>query len=207
MSMQRGSMLALGLLLVAACTSADGTGVAGLDEVLLRADDTPGKQGYLHVAMVEGAVAAQYAGLARAAGDDVGAIKSALGEMVYALDPKRAPDWPAKSAGLVNGWAGRGYGVRRASERAAEKLEQAIASESASASLREVAPRAKRCLDNTGKRADRLLVLSEQALGAADATQLSGLLPSIESLARELNEGAAGAGSGRAYVWPERGCA
>jgi hypothetical protein len=186
-------IFAAGLLLVAGCTATGSTGVSDLDEVLLRADDTPGKQGYLYVAMVESEVAAQYAGLARAVGDDSGAIKSALGEVVYALDPDRAPAWRAKSAGLVSGWAGRGYGVRRASERAAEALEAAADSGSASASLREAAPRAARCLDNTEQRAVRLLALSEQALDAPSVTQLSELLPGIESLARELNDGATGA--------------
>jgi hypothetical protein len=188
-------MLALGLLLAAGCTSLDGSGGAALDQVLVRADDTPGRQGYLHVAMVESAVAAQYAGLARAAGDDLETIRSALGEMVYALDPRRAPDWQAKSAGLVNGWAGRGYGVRRASERAAEELEAATTSGSASTLLQEVGPRARRCLTNTSQRADRLLAMGEEAMASSSVTQLSGLLPSIEILARELNDGTAGSGS------------
>lgn len=201
MSNRPRSMLA-GLLLVAGCASADTTGVADLDQVLVRANDTPGKQGYLYVAMVDAEVAAQYAGRARAAGDDLGAIRSALGEVVYALDPDRAPAWEFKSAGLVSGWAGRGYGVRRATERAAAALGGATAAASASPSLRQVAPLAERCLDNTSQRAARLLTLTEQALSATSATDLPGLLLTIETLALELNDGAADASGASSATAP-----
>jgi hypothetical protein len=159
-----------------------------LPRVLWSAGDTPAKQGLLYTAMIDGEVASQYAGRALAA-EDATVTRSALGEVVYALDPGAAPDWEAKSAGIVRGWAGTGYGLGRAAADMAGEIREATADEPA---LAENGPAAALCADNTVERAGRLLTLSRDALDAA-AIQSQPLLRQIQDLADQLNQGAGGA--------------
>ena len=58
-------------------------------------------------------MAGQNADLARAAGV-LEEVKTRVGEVLYAIDPELAPEWSAKSTGIVEVWAGSGYGLRRA---------------------------------------------------------------------------------------------
>ncbi len=153
--------------------------------VLFSAPETPAKQGLLYTAMFESEVATQYSGLAAAA-DTPGDVRSALGEVLYAVDPAEAPDWGGKSAGLVSGWAGGGYGVRRSAGEMATAIRDASAS--GSPALKDAAPQAAACADNTLSRADQIATLSRQALDAA--TGQPALLEQIHDIARQLHEGA-----------------
>jgi hypothetical protein len=161
-----------------------------LPQVLWSAPDTPAKQGLLYTAMVESEVASQYAGRARARLDDPGQVRSALGEVLYAIDPEQAPPWEAKSAGIVAGWAGRGYGVRRAVGNMAEQLRDQAGARSASPVLAEYGPRAAGCADNTLGRAEQVMTLGQQAFAAVPDAELEPLLEQLETLANELNRGA-----------------
>jgi hypothetical protein len=160
-----------------------------LPEVLFSAGDTPAKQGLLYTAMVDAEVASQYAGRALAA-DDATAARSALGELLYALDPATAPDWEAKTAGIVGGWAGTGYGLQRSASSMAEQIRAAAEDEDA-ALLADHGLPAARCADNTLERSERLLLLSREALDAT-AIQSQALLRQIQELADQLNQGAGG---------------
>ena len=159
-----------------------------LPQVLFSAADTPAKQGLLYTAMVDAEVASQYAGRALAA-EEPTLVRSALGEVLYAIDPEAAPDWEAKSIGIVRGWAGTGYGLRRAAAGMADEIRAAAAAGDASAALADYGPPAARCADNALERADRLILLSREA-GAATALETRSLLQEIQDLATELNQGA-----------------
>ena len=173
-----------------------------LPRVLWSASDTPAKQGLLYTAMIDGEVASQYAGRALAA-QDATVTRGALGEVVYAIEPGDAPDWDAKSAGIVRGWAGTGYGLRRAAADMAGEIREATEDEPVGA-LAEDGPAAALCADNTVERADRLLALSRDALDAA-AIQSQPLLRQIQDLADQINQGAGGGAADAAAADPECG--
>jgi hypothetical protein len=172
-----------------------------LPAVLFSADDAPAKQGLLYTAMAEAEVAALYAGRALAAGDAVG-VRGALGEVLYAIDPALAPEWDAKAAGIVAGWAGTGYGLRRAADGMAAEIRAAVAAGDGAA-LAEYGPPAVRCADNTLDRAEQIVALIDQTQNAP-AIQTEQLLRQIEALALELN-GRAGAAGDADPVDPDCG--
>jgi hypothetical protein len=111
-----------------------------LTQVLFSADGVPAQQGLLYIAMYDAGVAGQNASLARAAATAEGA-KSRVGEVLYAIDPEIAPAWPAKDSGIVEVWAGSGYGLRRSIPRMIDDIRGALDRDSASAALPSSAPR------------------------------------------------------------------
>jgi len=156
-----------------------------LPQVLWSAPETPANQGLLYTSMSESEVAAQYASLAAAA-QDPDVVRSDVGEVLYALDPADAPPWGAKSTGIVSGWAGGGYGARRATSEMATDIRDAVAADGSPA-LRQYGPEAAACADNTLHRADQIVTLSQQALGAPADQQA--LLKQIYDVAGELHHG------------------
>jgi hypothetical protein len=158
-----------------------------LTPVLFSAADTPARQGFLYVAMYEAAVAGQNAGLARAAAR-LEEAKTRVGEVLYAIDPELAPAWPAKTTGIVQLWAGSGYGLRRAARRMIEEIRAALEADASSA-LRMYGPRAIRCTENTLERAERVDALGQRALTAGRDTELEPVLRELEEVAIALNLG------------------
>ena len=158
-----------------------------LPEVLWSAPETPARQSLLYTAMVDAEVAAQYAGRARAA-EDPALARTALGEMLFALDPDAAPDWEAKATGIVRGWAGTGYGLRRAAAGMADEIRAAAAADDAPPALAESALPAARCADNALKWSERIVLLSREAV-AAPALGAEPVLQQIQELATQLNHG------------------
>ena len=190
---------AIGLLLFAGCTHdplARASVYPGLVSVqapqgelvpvLFSAADTPAQQGLLYVAMYDAGVAAQNASLAQAATTE--GARTRAGEVLYAIDPEIAPAWPAKGSGLVEVWAGSGYGLRRSVPRMIEEIQDALDRGGASEALRTYGPRAIRCAENTLGRADRVQALAEQALVATDA-ELKPILRELDEVATALNNG------------------
>jgi hypothetical protein len=106
--------------------------------------------------------------------------------VLYAIDPDTAPDWEAKSAGIVSGWAGAGYGARRATGEMATAIREALASDG-SAALKQSAPGAATCADNTLHRLDQVATLSSQALDEATLPEAS--LQQIQDVAQQLLRG------------------
>ena len=190
---------AIGLLLFAGCTHdplARASVYPGLVSVqapqgelvpvLFSAADTPAQQGLLYVAMYDAGVAAQNASLAQAATTE--GARTRAGEVLYAIDPEIAPAWPAKGSGIVEVWAGSGYGLRRSVPRMIEEIQDALDRGGASEALRTYGPRAIRCAENTLGRADRVQALAEQALVATDA-ELKPILRELDEVATALNNG------------------
>lgn len=162
--------------------------VGELKPVMFSADGAPAHQGLLYVAMYDAAVAAQNAGLARGAGS-LEEVKTKIGEVLYAIDPEVAPAWPAKATGIVEVWAGTGYGLRRAVRGMIEEITAALEDGTASAALRTYGPRAIRCAENTLERAQRTVALAERVLAAGPDTELEPTLRELEEVATALNNG------------------
>jgi len=191
--------LAACLLVLGGCAPGDlgarfgfGGDRASLQRILATAEDTPGNQGLLYAAMTDAEAAAQSAGHAVVSAGNPAEVRTALGEVIYAVAPKAAPDWRAKRAGLVPGWAAKGYGVRRATRQMAAELRALDGDGPAQALV---------CAENTLERAARLLALARRAL-AADDTGQTDLLTQIEDLALALNRGRDVDGDGAIAVEP-----
>jgi hypothetical protein len=159
-----------------------------LTPVLFSARDTPAQQGLLFVSMFDAGVAGQNASLARAAATPE-EVRTRAGEVLYALDPEIAPAWSGKSSGMVEVWAGSGYGLRRSLPRMIEELKDALGRQSASEALRTYGPRAIRCAENTLGRMDRVQALAEQALAAGTDAELKPTLRELDEVATSLNNG------------------
>jgi hypothetical protein len=199
--MRRPLVSALGLLLLAGCTHdplaradlypglvAVEAPTGELTRVMFSAADAPARQGLLYVAMYDAAVAAQNAGLARGTGSFAN-VETRVGEVLYAIDPEVAPAWPAKATGIVEVWAGSGYGLRRALRGMIEDITAALEDGAASAALRQNGPRAIRCAQNTLTRADQTAALAQRVLAAASDVDLDPMLRQLEEVAVALNNG------------------
>lgn len=160
-----------------------------LVEVLDTSSATPAKQGLLYTAMQDAEFAGQYAGRALARLGEPGQTTTAVGEVIYAIEPAEAPDWEAKQGGFVAGWGSRGYGLRRALNGMAAQIGDASEQSSASAALREHGPRALQCTENTLHRADRVLAMSQQVLATGQAADTEATLRQLKELAEALNRG------------------
>ena len=192
---------AIGLLLLAGCTHdplvvrnvypglvAVQAPEGELTRVLFSADGMPAQQGFLYTAMFDAGVAGQNASLARAAATAEEA-RTRVGEVLYAIDPEIAPPWPAKNSGIVEVWAGSGYGLRNAIPRMIDDIRAALDRGSASAALRNYGPRAIHCAENALQGAERVRVLSEQVIAATTDAALEPLLPQLDEAATALNNG------------------
>jgi hypothetical protein len=199
--MRRPIVSAIGLLLLAGCTHdplaradlypglvAVEAPTGELTRVMFSAADAPARQGLLYVAMYDAAVAAQNAGLARGTGSFAN-VETRVGEVLYAIDPEVAPAWPAKATGIVEVWAGSGYGLRRALRGMIEDITAALEDGAASAALRQNGPRAIRCAQNTLTRADQTAALAQRVLAAASDVDLDPMLRQLEEVAVALNNG------------------
>lgn len=153
-----------------------------LEEVLETAEDTPGNQGLLYVAIKDAEVAAQSATRAVAAGSD-GAAIDAIGEVVYALAPEAAPGWDVKGSGLIPGWTGTGYGLVRSGEEMQAALRAAAGEDGAAIGD------ATTCVENTTARARETLDLAQSLLDDTAAARRAADLPQLERLARGLLAG------------------
>jgi hypothetical protein len=159
-----------------------------LTRVLFSADGLPAQQGFLYTAMFDAGVAGQNASLARAAATAEEA-KTRVGEVLYAIDPELAPSWPAKDSGMVEVWAGSGYGLRRSIPRMIDDIRGALDRDSASAALRNYGPRAIQCAENALQGAERVRALSEQVLATEADAELDPLLRQLDEAATALNNG------------------
>jgi hypothetical protein len=151
---------------------------------------TPAKQGLLYTSMRDAEVAATYAGRALARTDEPGETESALGDVVYAIEPAGAPAWNARDGAFGPHWGSQGYGLQRALNGMAAEVAAASGEGSASAPLRQHGPQALRCTENTQARAGQVLALSQQAL--AEGSRAASAVPTLEQIkgqAEELNRG------------------
>lgn len=163
---------------------AEDTGALG--RILTSAEETPGSQGLLYVATAEAEIAAQATSLAVARIDQPSVLESQMGELIYALDPSAAPDWGAKSTGLVPGWEGLGYGALRASEEMVDELEQLAAR---GGPVGAAADDALICTTNALERGRRAMALAQEILAGSSMAEVEALLPQIERLTKAMNAG------------------
>jgi hypothetical protein len=176
-----------------------------LEPVMFSAADAPAHQGLMYVAMYDAAVAAQNAGLAQAAAG-LAEVKTKVGEVLYAIDPEVAPAWPAKTTGVVEAWAGTGYGVRRAVRGMIDETAAALEDGTASPALRQNGRRAIRCAENTLRRAEQAVALGQQALAAGADAELEPILRELKEVATALSDGVPspddeGCGLQQAYLY------
>ena len=157
---------------------------------------TPDKQGLLYTSMRDAEVAATYAGRALARTDEPGETATALGQVIYAIEPAEAPAWDTRHYPFGPVWAGHGYGLQRGLNDMASELAGVSEEAAASAPPREHGPAALRCTENTQARAGEVLALSQQALAASGGVTPTSTLEQIKERAETLNRGAASAGEG-----------
>jgi len=190
--MRRGTYAGLtaGMLALAGCAPGDldgrlgfGGDVLPLQRILATSTNTPADQGLLYVALKDAEAAAQSAGRAVVTADDPAEMRSALGEVAYAVAPEAAPDWRAKRAGLIPGWAATGYGVRRAVGEMIEDLRIV------DARLGDAPAQALVCAENTLRWSEQLLDLVRRAPEIDSPDRLRGVLEQIEDLAIALKAG------------------
>lgn len=167
-----------------------------LEHILDSAEDTPGKQGLLYTAMVDAEAASQSASRAVVFSDQPAVAASALGNVVYAIEPAAAPDWDTMASGLVPGWNGTGYGLIRASEEMTAILRGLDANEDGTASAGD----ASICVQNTSERAREASSLAQSILVDVEALDRATLLPQLERLARGLLSGLDTDGDGEVEV-------
>lgn len=185
------ALAALGLLLGGCGLSEAWEDFAGrrdetpLERVLAGADDTPGNQSLLYTAMAEAEAAAQSADRALGLADNVDEVKSAIGEVLYAIAPEAAPERRVMQTGILPSRAGKGYGVRRAVDEMAEAL-RAVARQGPAG---EPAALALICVENTRARTDQVIELTRRALAITEPVALVALLPELEALTDRLNDG------------------
>ncbi|HEX6142849.1 MAG TPA: hypothetical protein VFZ01_09035 [Geminicoccaceae bacterium] len=152
-----------------------------LETILVSAEDTPGSQSLLYTAMVEAEAAYQSASRAVASSAEPAALGTAVGEVIYAIEPDAAPAWDAKTAGLVPGWTGRGYGLLNATGQMADGLRRVQAEGGGEA---EAAAEALVCIENTAGFARDALALAQSILAGVDGEEQAALLPQLELLTR-----------------------
>jgi hypothetical protein len=156
---------------------------------------TPDKQGLLYTSMRDAEVAATYAGRALARTDEPGETGTALGQVIYAIEPAEAPTWDTRHYPFGPVWAGHGYGLQRGLNDMASELAGVSEEGAASAALREHGPAALRCTENTQARAGEVLALSQQALAAAGGIAPAPALEQIKERAEALNRGVESSGA------------
>ena len=190
--MRRGTCAGLvaAMLALAGCAPGDLDGRLGfgddappLQRILVTSEHTPAYQGLLFVAIKDAEAAAQSAGRAVATADNLAEVRSSLGEVVYAVAPEAAPDWRAKRAGIIPGWAATGYGVRRSVREMADELR------ALQGGFGDAPAQALVCAQNTLRWSEQLLDLVGRAPEVEGTDQLRRLLLQIADLARALNEG------------------
>jgi hypothetical protein len=184
-------MIVLSGLALGACSSSDEPGswldaVSGpflgddttpLEQILITSGDTPGNQGLLYTAMLEAEAADQSAGRAVVFADQPAELKSALGDVVYAIRPIAAPPWRARTVGLVPGWSGQGYGLIRAAQETESNLRQLESTEPARAGEALV------CVRNTIDFATQALDRAESLLDEPSVADRSATLEQLHRFA------------------------
>jgi hypothetical protein len=169
---------------------------ASMEHILESAEDTPGKQGLLYTATVDAEAASQSASRAVVFSDQPAVAASALGNVVYAIEPVAAPDWDTMASGLVPGWNGTGYGLIRASEEMAAILRGPGGNQGDAAAV----DAALICVENTSAWAREASALAQSILVDVEAEDRATLLPQLERLARGLLNGLDANGNGEIEV-------
>lgn len=150
--------------------------------------DTPGGRGLLPTALAEARTAAQHAGLALRAPEDLASIKQHARHVAQSVDP---------AAAGAAGAPGLGYGVKRAALAVAEHVELAAKAEGAPAPLVRHAPHVALAARQAARRADEIVALARRIDAATSAADAAALASQLVSLANELVAGRDADANGR----------
>lgn len=149
-----------------------------IGHVMTSFKDTPNQQGFLPAAMAEAKIAAQHAGLAAKAPDNLDAMKLHAGHVIHAIDPTIETKGP-----------GLGYGVKRAVAGASQHVGFAAKAEGASANVKTHAGHVSASLGNVTKRADEMVALAQRIRAATSAAEAAPLVTQLNTLGGQLSAG------------------
>jgi hypothetical protein len=137
--------------------------------------DTPDQMGLLPTPQAEAAAAAQHAGFAASRPGDLDWMKRHAGDVVHAVEPTVEAQGP-----------GRGYGVRRAAQGAAQRVRFAAASEDASDKVKLHAGHVETSAGNVIARSERVVDLGQPVETASSAAAAARLVAAMQSLTQAI---------------------
>ncbi len=152
-------------------------------------NDTPDGVGLLAAAQAEAEVAAQHAALAAEAGD-AAAARRHIGHVVHALDPSTADGGP-----------GKGYGLIKAAEGAAQHIGMAGTSEGATEGMATHSAHVKASVENVAMWGKMILEQAEMMGDASDEVVIK-TAQEIHRMTMAILEGTDADGDGR-VSWGE----
>jgi hypothetical protein len=120
--------------------------------------------------LAEAKIAAQHASLALKNPDDLAAMKLHAGHVLHALDPSVE----AKGPGL-------GFGVKRASEGAAQHIELAAKTDGASANVKTHSTHIAGAANSAARRAAEAVALAQKVRAAAAAAEAAALMKELSA--------------------------
>lgn len=154
-------------------------------------NDTPDGVGLLAAAQAEAAIANQHAGLATAQPDNLQSIQRHVGHVMHALDPS-----------TVEGGPGKGYGVVKAAQGAAQHIGLAAAADDASDNVKTHAEHVKTSAENVVTWSQQVIEKGRQVQAATDAATAARLAEEIHHMTTAIVEGTDANGDGR-VSWGE----
>ena len=185
-----GGAALMAVLLLAAQVSAQSAAERHMGHVATAWNDTPDGMGLLPAAQAEAEVAAQHAQLA-ANSDDLDAIKRHTAHVVHALDPS-----------AVDGGPGKGYGLIKAAQGAAQHIGMAGTSDGATDGMATHSAHVKASAENVAMWGQAILEKAELIMSATDASAAAEMAHEIHAMTTAILEGTDANGDGR-VSWGE----
>lgn len=148
--------------------------------------DTPDQRGLLPTAVAEAKVAAQHAGLAARAADNLDAMKTHAGHVLNAVDPTAEANGP-----------GLGYGVKKAASGVVAHIGLAAKADGASDNVKLHATHVSASATNVVERSDQIVALVARIRAAGSAADAAPLVKELAALADQLTAGVDANGDGR----------
>jgi hypothetical protein len=154
---------------------------AHMGHVMKSWGDTPGKVGLLTILEEEATVAAQHAGFAASKLDDLAWMQLHTHHVRHAMDPASEKGGP-----------GKGYGVIKAAKGVVAHIGFAAASEGASDNVKLHAVHVSTATQDVVDWGEQVMALSEKVLAATSASEAAGPVQEIQTLTKQILEGAGG---------------
>lgn len=152
---------------------------------------TPDGAGLLPTALAEAEAAARHAELAAGDPSNLQGMQLHARHVLHAVDPSRIDSGP-----------GQGFGVKRAAEEIARHIELAAGSDGASDAVRTHAAHVAAAARTVARRADEIASVVDEIQDAYDYTEAAGHVERLQTLVRQLTEGADANGDGE-VTWQE----
>ena len=147
-----------------------------LGHVMTNWRDTPGRRGFLPVAIDEARVAVLHARLAAKA-TSLDDIRLHAGHVLHALDPAVEPKGP-----------GAGYGVKKAATGAQQHLDFAAKAEGATPNVTTYAAQVSSALSNVLQWVDQAIAAAQQARTATDAADAARAAADLAALTQRISD-------------------